>query len=543
MRKHTGNGSVKLLIVGIFISIFLVLLLTFGTIFCIYHDGNSEEQTVTEYDEDSIQSDKEDSSEGLSEQENNKTEIVESTLLASGLAIIGIAISIWAGLNIIQVLEKDKLLELEKQVTQYKHERYVTNKTLFLRSVQSEPNELNRYIYAKLSAYADEDDDEVTPEMYFELNQIEKMFQLAYKEQLLERRTLRNDYFNEAIEKCEKNKKYIKKRVRNAGVIIDYIEIRILEFNFYKGYTRQTKLDKEVISCYQKVIDGFSNMFPELKEPEKIIRERKFIDNNILLTVYMLNTMGEAYSKIIESYGAPNVVKCCMRENAKMAIKYYEALVSLAKDVDSVEKDERKRLVRETYYRNYGALLERISKNLDQNTKLTFIRNGQIQQLYQKAADIELCGKNEIPRYKAFYTLLSFYIKVIDNYNIKQLLEEKNSGQNYDQKGMQEYSQEMLIYAEIAESRYPTMLYFVKCKAFIMRDLTIWAIKEGKMNVAKGYFEEFQQLVNKLNCLDKGQIEFEEAYPDKMLDELNEDIKTLKKSVEKNDNKQKINDR
>lgn len=30
MRKYTGNGSVKLLIVGIFVSIFLVLVLTFG---------------------------------------------------------------------------------------------------------------------------------------------------------------------------------------------------------------------------------------------------------------------------------------------------------------------------------------------------------------------------------------------------------------------------------------------------------------------------------------------------------------------------------
>lgn len=527
MRKCTGSGSVKLLIVGIFVSIFLVLVLTFGTICYIYHnDNNSEAQAVTDSDEDSVQ---DDSSEDASGEEKNNTEIVESTLLASGLAIIGIAISVWAGLNIIQVLEKDKLLELEKQVTQYKHERYVTNKTLFLQSVQSDPNELNRYIYAKLSAHADEDDDEVTPEMYFELNQIEEMFQLAYKEQLLEHRTLGNDFFNAAIEKCEKNKNYIEKRVRNAEVIIDYIEIRILEFIFYKGYTRQTKIDKEIISCYQKVIDGFCNMFPELKEPEKIVKERKFIDNNILLTVYMLNTIGEAYSKIIESYGTPKVVKCCMREKAKTAIEYYEALVSLTKEVDSVEKEERKRLVRETYYRNYGVLLERISKNLDQNTKLTFIKNGRIQQLYQQAADIELCGKNEILRYKAFYTLLSFYNKVIDNFQIKKFLEEKNSGLNHEQKGMQQYSQEMLIYAEVAENRYPTMLYFMKCKAFIVRDLTIWAIKEGKMSVAKKHYEEFTQLVNKLNCLDKGQIEFGEEYPDNMLNELRKDVDLLKK--------------
>ena len=42
-------------------------------------------------------------------------EKVESTILASGIAIIGIAIAVWAGLNIIQVLEKGMFDDLQNK--------------------------------------------------------------------------------------------------------------------------------------------------------------------------------------------------------------------------------------------------------------------------------------------------------------------------------------------------------------------------------------------------------------------------------------------
>lgn len=526
MRKHADNGSVKLLIGGIFVSIFLVLILNFGTIFFIYHDSNSE-ITVTEFDEDSVQGDKEDSSEEISEQENNKTEIVESTLLASGLAIIGIAISIWAGLNIIQVLEKDKLLELEKQVAQYKHERYVTNKTLFLRSVKAEQNELNRYIYAKLSAYADEDDDEVTPEMYFELSQIEEMFQLAYKEQLLFERKLGNDFYNREIKRCEKLKKIIKRKVHNEEVFVEYLDIRILEFYFYKGYTKQSKDGGEVEDCYKKVINGFQKIFPELKKPQDITKEKNYLNNNIYLTVYMLNTLGEAYSKIIENYGEPDVVSYNMRKHATQAKNYFVAMDSFIQDAGTVPVKERKRIVRETYYRNYAKALERIGTNIEKNKNDTFDRNGKVMQLLIKAANIELCGKNNVPRYKAFSTLLGFYNKVMEKYQIRSLLNVRSGKLRFDKRGMLEFSKGMLFYAREAERRYPTNHYFVKCKACIIRDLVVLACYNGEYDVADVYFRKLQKLVKTLNDMDRGLVEFGIKNPDDIMKELNEDIKKI----------------
>ena len=531
MRKHTGNGSVKLLIVGIFISIFLVLLLTFGTIFCIYHDGNSEEQTVTEYDEDSIQSDKEDSSEGLSEQENNKTEIVESTLLASGLAIIGIAISIWAGLNIIQVLEKDKLLELEKQVTQYKHERYVTNKTLFLRSVQSEPNELNRYIYAKLSAYADEDDDEVTPEMYFELNQIEKMFQLAYKEQLLFERKLGNDFYNREIKRCEKLKKIIKRNVHDKKLFVEYLDIRIFEFYFYKGYTKQSKDDGEVEDCYKKVINGFQKIFPKLKKPKDITKEENHLDDNIYLTVYMLNTLGEAHSRIIDSYEEHKIVSAKMRKCAEQAKAYFETMDNLIKEVKSVPKDDMHRIFRETYYRNYAKALERIGTKIEEDKKCVFDKNGYVMQLYIKAADIEVCGISDIPRYKAFHTLLSFYNDVMKNYKIRELLNDRNFKLSLDKLGILNFSKEMLCYAEEAERRYPTKIIFVKFKACIIHDLIILSVYSGEYKIANKYFTYLKKLIKDIENRQRGLAELGINDDDDMMKMLNDDNAKMKQYI------------
>lgn len=523
MKKGNGSGSVKLLIVGIFVSIFLVLILTFGTIFCIYHDDkNSEEQTVTESDKDSAQDDKGDSSEAVSEQENNKTEIVESTLLASGLAIIGIAISIWAGLNIIQVLEKDKLLELEKQVTQYKHERYVTNKTLFLRNVKSDPNELNRYIYAKLSAYADEDEDEVTPEMYFELNQIEEMFQLAYKEQLLFERKLGNDFYNREIKRCEKLKKIIKRKVHKVKVFEEYLDIRILEFYFYKGYTKQSKEGGEVEDCYKKVINGFQKIFPKLKKPKDITKEENHLDDNIYLTVYMLNTLGEAHSRIIDSYAEQKIVSAKMRKCAEQAKIYFKVMDNLIHTVASIPKDDIHRIFRETYYRNYAKALERIGTIIENDKKQVFDKSGYVMQLYIRAADIEVCGISDIPRYKAFHTLLSFYNKVMKNYEIRELLSNRNFKLNLDKRGILKFSKEMLYYAEEAERRYPTKIIFMKFKACIIHDLVILSVYSGQYKIAGKYYEEFYKNLKIIENKERALGEF----GIKMVDDVMEMLRT-----------------
>ena len=528
MRKYTSNGSVKLLIVGIFVSIFLVLVLTFGTLCYVYHDdNNSEEQTITDYDEDGVQ---DDSSEEVSEQENNKTEIVESTLLASGLAIIGIAISIWAGLNIIQVLEKDKLLELEKQVTQYKHERYVTNKTLFLRSVQFEPNELNRYIYAKLSAYADEDDDEVTPEMYFELNQIEEMFQLAYKEQLLFERKLGNDFYNREVKRCEKLKKIIKRKVHNEEVFVEYLDIRILELYFYKGYTKQSKDDGEVEDCYKKVINGFQKIFPELKKTKDITKEENHLDDNIYLTVYMLNTLGEAHSRIIDSYEEHKIVSAKMRKYAEQAKAYFETMDNLIKEVKSVPKDDMHRIFRETYYRNYAKALERIGTKIEQKKENVYIKNGTVMKLLIRAADIEVCGISDIPRYKAFHTLLSFYNNVMKNYKIRSLLDEKTIDLAIDKQELIEFSREMLFYAEEAERRYPTKIIFVKFKACIIHDLIILSVYSGEYKIANKYFTYLKKLIKDIENRQRGLAELG-INDDDMMKMLNDDNAKMKQYI------------
>lgn len=107
---------------------------------------------------------------------------IESTLMSTGLSIIGIAISIWAGLNIIQVLEKDKLLELEKQAAAYKRERHILNKRDFLENVLAEKNELNSYIYKKLEQSSEQETEEISSELYFELNLIERIKEKDYEQ-------------------------------------------------------------------------------------------------------------------------------------------------------------------------------------------------------------------------------------------------------------------------------------------------------------------------------------------------------------------------
>ena len=75
----------------------------------------------------------------------------ESTLLSSGLSIIGLASSVWIGLNIVQVLEKKELDALGKEVAIYRRERCELNRRNFFNNLLALDDILNRHLYKLFS--------------------------------------------------------------------------------------------------------------------------------------------------------------------------------------------------------------------------------------------------------------------------------------------------------------------------------------------------------------------------------------------------------
>lgn len=105
------------------------------------------------------------------------TDKVETTIVSTGLTIIGIAISVWAGLHIIQFLENKKYEKLSDMVNEYAEERRIRNRESFLNLLKNKSDLLNVYLYNEcLQIPADE----YSSLEYFQMNEIELIFDRAY---------------------------------------------------------------------------------------------------------------------------------------------------------------------------------------------------------------------------------------------------------------------------------------------------------------------------------------------------------------------------
>lgn len=429
---------------------------------------------------------------------------LESAVLSSGMAIIGVAIAVWAGLNIMQVLEKDKFELFSKEVVNYRYERKMLNKTRFLENVASQKDELSRYLYDKLQASIDEENDEIPSEIYFDLDIIETMFHSAYREQLEIYRTIPLKYYDEAIDKCEEQIKQIHRILNTDDFIEQYLKICIIEFNFYKGYIAEAEESRK---CFQNVIKGFYEIFKELKEPEKLIKEKRYIDQNFYFTIFLLNSVGESYSKIIHSFYGDNKngdkMKEYMREQASKGKECYETLFLMIESAEKLPVDYKRRILREVYYRNYGALLERISRIVENTIETQFNYNSKIHEMYQMAMDITMNEYTDNVTFKPFRRWLFFYKSVIEINNVKGLLE-GNLLKNDSVTDLKSYTNKAYYYVKIALRKFPIKILFMKFQIFIERDLTIWGIYDNNLDAAYLHAENLKLLIGEICIIEEG---------------------------------------
>lgn len=408
---------------------------------------------------------------------------VESTIVTTGLTMIGLAISVWAGLNIVQVLEKGKVDALGKEVEEYRSERYGLNKNSFLNNILQLEDALNGYLYRMFSQM--EDRDENLAALYFECNKIEFMFQNVYGKQKKIKRNISTQYYQNAIEETESLiADVIDREYRDADKFITYLKIRLAEFNFYLGYNVEAD---ESIECFQAVTDYFYEVFEELKTPELIMEKRYYLDSDKQLTLYMFNTMGEAYSKILQAG-----LKKDKAEYLDKVIEKIEMFYGYA--IELIERIPDKKEGLEVYYRNYGCALERINEyrcnGVDNfEDKETF---NKIKSLYQKAIDDILYHDKEKLREQTFYVYVSLYYKYMKNINIMECLNQNLPKLNIIQKDikyLEEYTHEVEFYADLAMNVTPLNMYMWKIKAFVERDFAVWAIAKADINGAKCHYE------------------------------------------------------
>lgn len=327
-----------------------------------------------------------------------------SVLLSTGLSIIGIAISVWAALNITNAINRGDIENLRDTVSDLKSttkiiEPYINhNKNiqfeLFLVELErfSEDPIIDYFANLFRQYY---DYSEALP--YSELIVIELKFS-----QVRKRHQSAYHYDPVLISTAKEGLKAINNVNEKLGVglyyIKKYLEYRKYEFMFFMGYCESGK--KEGADLFYKAVEGYLRYAESFganfqQQTDQATRYR---------TAYLSNTIGESYSKIVHYYieereqlskFAPEI-----RKIADNAVKYCELSIQLL----SIEQQT------STYYRNLGCAYER----RDGLTK-DFRNCHKAIDAYKKAflllVDDPSASRSNI--IKAYYTLLSYYGRII----------------------------------------------------------------------------------------------------------------------------------
>ena len=448
--------------------------------------------------------------------ENSETPIspmeMESVLLSSGLSIVGIGISVWAALNIINMLDRKDFYVLKDELEALKDKhRNIVDKSRSDRERQQEhytENSKKLFIAELLKSSADYSTELIARKMgaisgkedvpYMELLHVEQLFSRIYR---LHGKKPGDEMVNlaasEGIERALSLLENLQENPDALKEIEQYLNYRIGDFHFYMGYCQNLTPEdvknrfETAIKYYEKSMMLFGAQIPAFDAgmTHPYITSSVFPRDKVISS-YMCNAIGEAYSKIIERASG------LKKDDATQ-----ELIVEYRKKADfycthaaawSEYRNER-------YLRNWGCALERVygdDKYLNENAS-------RIMEIYQKALDAWFAKPNDSD--KAFYTWLSFNHK-LSAHTIKRI---KDSANEYWLNCRSKLiTAELLMrnnlaikYSKFASDTYPQKLVYKKFYALALCDRCIWNINVGnQLDNIDHLVGQLEDIIEELRC-------------------------------------------
>ncbi len=370
------------------------------------------------------------------------TQSLEASLLSTGLSIIGIAVAVWAGLNIVNAIERKDLEELQNKSDHLKQQIADTISNMesiaydgflqaLLRVGSAETgtpgtDEANVYFYREFSKHTIN-----TNEDYFTLTRIENLFGQVYSLHNTE------DHLDlELIEKAEEALGLIDGFQTADQLVKTYLSFRKAEFNYYCGYVgdgahKQYQFFSEAIDLYLDLSPKMGVVLPHYQDQKNDTLPECPENANRKLAIYMANTVGDACSKIIplgkklperKASDDERVSTEKPKDYEQMALFYCGCAAKWADgyDYEKIRKNELQYF--ELYYRNYGVALERY----DKTHNVIGEHAGKILENYQKAFYHIVKGtKVRAQRLQSVYHVLLSYLKI---YFDKELDFDGNNG-------------------------------------------------------------------------------------------------------------------
>lgn len=321
----------------------------------------------------------------------NAKQAFEAVILSDCVAIIGLAIAVWAGLNIANAVERKELEELSEKNKRLTEETETLHKqieplsknaesidntlnNLFLEELlKTDQDEASQWFLRRFAEIANDKRAELLKEDVSKLLMIENKFSLVYG--LHTSKQCNNLFlFDEAqngiseIDKIIGEMDEIKNRT-GLNLVDTYLKFRRAEFEFYKGYA--TENAKKVYDCFRKAAEVYMDMHEEFgvflpaymgsidsKSIPKYGSEESFRK----ISIYFANSIGEAYSRIISQgnnlkndydFSGEQLSGEALKKIAEKGV-FYCACAAKWADEGNVSK--------EVYFRNLGCAYERLEK-------------------------------------------------------------------------------------------------------------------------------------------------------------------------------------
>lgn len=466
----------------------------------------------------------------------------QSSLLSTGLSIIAIAIAVWAGLNIIQILGNNRLNEIFKEYSRFEKERKELYKSQFLHELKLQDRSMTQYLCKKIQKATQKKDD-IPSNIYYRLYILEKNYENVYSKQAYKIRkydeysltSLTTEIYN--INQEISNSKLC---LDNYLVIEEYLKSRSAELNFNFGYDDSDDFISDSILCFENTVKIYQDLYSinqYIANPEEydtfvsdlvsyiMVQMGSENDDQLYINsaIHVINTIAESYSKLAHKY-----LSISKKQNNKIASLYISKTRALEYISNAIyyfnilmdyKNSHSDCTVEEFVYRNYGAALERQCQL--NGRVLNFIQEcdqemiSKIRDAYISALERELSivGTKNLKE-GVFYAYGSFYMKVIGKIPLFYSV-------NFDKKmDMERWTDSVYEYMKIAVALFPKQIVFYKILGIAMTYKIQFLINRNEYDSIKKEASSLNELIDEIDTLSNVRDDYR-----KMLDDNWEKIK------------------
>lgn len=337
---------------------------------------------------------------------NKFIETYDNHFISLGLEIIGIAISVWIGLNIYNIIKRDSIKELETvaKQTQIELNEFSNNYKQFnitaIENAHIPEDRINTY-------YINEFTQKYSNILNYKLTKYIVFFERSFESIINSYNNNNSDLMKNNLAKLENEINLFKKEINYKNntlntdewnFIQSYITCRIADYNYYCGlYHKSIKEYKSAHSFLCKAKDNYLNVIIKYKIDDQTAK------------IYINNVLGYIYQLFYNICDDKNVQE--KKENAKKAFEYSKKAC-----FDENGNDLNTGYVRD--YRNYGVNIENYIKYYEKDND-EYIMN--LFNAYNQYLTAYRLKKNDI---KTLTCLSSCILKIFDR--IIEIHDDKN---------------------------------------------------------------------------------------------------------------------